>query len=179
VLSFGFLIKKILNKKTNVTNNFSAEQNFQNAITIAPAVPQPLGGGLTLDLIRSTIYQATFQSYGETLETLSIDSAGTLILDLSKAQVFFVELNKPVTTLSIINAPDGPPSTKSRSSGFTLILKTNISSVFNINWGSSIKWANGIQPTLSSAQKTDIFSFVTVNNAGTWYGFIGGQGYPA
>ena len=79
----------------------------------------------------------------------------------------------------IINCPDGQSgNTTPRTSGFTLILKTEVSNT--INWGSQIKWPNnGAAPTLSSGQKRDVFSFVTFDNGASWLGFIGGQGYPA
>jgi hypothetical protein len=90
-------------------------------------------------------------------------------------------IKEKATTLNIINAPDSQSgNTTPRSSGFTLILKTNASGVNTINWGSKIKWPNnGISPTISSGQKRDVFSFVTCDNGGAWLGFIGGQGYPA
>ena len=164
-------------------NTFIGEVNLQSSIFIAPPGQQPqFGGGLTLDLNRSIILNPTFQSYGETLDKPSIDPNGTLTLNLSKAQVFLVEITTAITTLNISNAPDTQSgNTTPRSSGFTLILKTNISpNVNSIVWGSKIKWANnGVAPTISSGQKRDVFSFITFDNGASWFGFIGGQGYPA
>jgi hypothetical protein len=163
-------------------NTFTNDVNLQSSVFIVPSNLQTFGGGLTLDLGRSIILNPTFQSYGETLDIPSIDLNGTLTLNLSKAQVFSVEITRPITTLNINNAPDTQNgNTTPRSSGFTLILKTNINpNVNSIVWGSKIKWANnGVAPTISSGQKRDVFSFITFDNGASWFGFIGGQGYPA
>jgi hypothetical protein len=164
--------------KTNTENIFTEAQRFSNTVTILPTPASSDGGGLTLDLARSTIYSATFQSYGETLDDPQI-SSNTLTLDLLKAQVFTVNLTDQITTLNIVNTPDAETSANNkRTSGFTLILSTNQSQNFTVNWASAgIKWAGGITPTLSTGQKIDVFSFVTVDKGASWLGFIGGQGY--
>ena len=164
--------------KTNLSNTFTQPQTFQDTLVLAPASAQPNGGGVTLDAGRSTIYQATFQSYGETLDDPQI-SNNTLTLDLLKAQVFTVNLTSQINTLNIVNTPDNQTSSSNkRTSGFTLILSTNQSQNFTVNWASAgIKWAGGITPTLSTIQKIDVFSFVTVDKGASWLGFIGGQGY--
>jgi hypothetical protein len=163
---------------TNVSNTFTQPQTFQNTIFLSPSILQPDGGGVTLDIGRSTIYQATLQSYGETLDDPVI-STNTLTLDLLKSQVFTVNLTSQITTINIINTPDaGTSANNKRTSGFTLILTTNQSQNFTVNWASAgIKWAGGITPTLSTGQKIDVFSFVTYDKGTSWLGFIGGQGY--
>jgi hypothetical protein len=96
-------------------------------------------------------------------------SAGTLALDLSTANVFYVNLNGAVTTLTISNAQS------IGSSAFTLIFTAD-GTPRTVTWGASILWPSATAPTLTSVvNKQDIFSFITLNGGTSWYGFVGGQ----
>jgi hypothetical protein len=58
---------------------------------------------------------------------------------------------------------------------FTLIIKQGGSGNYLITWPDSVKWDNGIAPTLSIASGAiDIFGFFTSDGT-TWYGFVSGQ----
>ena len=163
--------------RTNTQNIFTQLQTFQTGFVVSPGGLQSLNGGLTADFTNNTIYRPTLQAYSEPLLKPTIVS-NTLILDLSRAQVFEVDLSSNITTITIQNIPAGLPTIPFRSSGFTIVFKTDIART--INWASAnIKWANGVSPTMSIGSKRDVFSFVTTDNGTSWLGFIGGQGYPA
>ena len=144
---------------------------------IRAALASDASAGLTADFVNNTVYRPTLQWYSEPLAKPTI-TLNTLTLDLSQAQVFEVALSDNITTLTIQNTPSALSSIPFRSSGFTLVLVTNLART--INWTSAkIKWANGVDPTLSIGSKRDVFSFMTTDNGTSWLGFIGGQGYPS
>jgi hypothetical protein len=176
VLSINTATGAITNvAKLDVVQNFTATQNFNQSFTVNTN-PSAFGG-LTADFNKNTIYRPTLQWYNEPFSTLSVDVGNsTLTLDLSIAQVFVVTLNTNITSLNIINADT---TVNTRTIGFTLILKMNTPTA-TVAWGSKVRWAGGVAPTLSTgAGKVDVFSFVTVDNAVSFFGFIGGQNYPA
>ena len=110
------------------------------------------------------------QAIIETYAAPSI-SAGTLNVDLSTATVFNVSVNANITTFTISNA------TSSKAQAFTLFLKGN-GTGYSQTWGSSVKWAGGSAPTLTTTlNKTDIITFVTNDGGTTWFAFIGGQNF--
>ena len=163
--------------RKNTQNIFTELQTFQTGFVVSPGGLQSLNGGLTADYANNTIYRPTLQWYSEPLAKPSIIS-GTLTLNLAQAQVFEVDLSANITTISIQNNPGALPTIPFRSSGFTLIFKTDVART--INWASAnIKWANNVSPTMSIGSKRDVFSFMTTDNGTSWIGFIGGQGYPS
>jgi hypothetical protein len=110
------------------------------------------------------------QAIVETYATASI-SAGTLTVDLSTATVFNVTNNANTTTFTISNA------TSSKAQAFTLFITGNGTS-YTQTWGSSVKWAGGTAPTLTTTNlKTDVLTFVTNDGGTTWFGFVGGQNF--
>jgi hypothetical protein len=163
--------------KLNVVQNFTEVQNFTKSFTVIPTGPASFGG-LTADFNKNTIYQPTLQWYNEPYAAVSIDS-GTLTLDLSKAQVFTVALTSSITNFVVTNVPT---EVANRTIGFTLILQMN-TPTSTVTWGSKVRWAGGVAPTLTSGsagvQKVDVFSFVTVDNGVSFLGFIGGQNYAS
>jgi hypothetical protein len=163
--------------KTNAQNTFTELQNLQKGFAMQTALATPTAAGLTADYTNNTVYRPTLQWYSEPLAKPTIIS-NALTLDLSQAQVFEVALTANITSFIIQNTPPALSGIPFRSSGFTLVLLTNLP--FTINWSSAnIKWPNNISPTLSISSKRDVFSFVTTDNGTSWLGFIGGQGYPA
>ena len=163
--------------KLNVVQNFTEVQNFTKSFTVIPTGPASFGG-LTADFNKNTIYQPTLQWYNEPYAAVSIDS-GTLTLDLSRAQVFTVALTSSITNFVVTGVPTEVPK---RTIGFTLILQMNTPTA-TVAWGSKVRWAGGVAPTLTSGsagvQKVDVFSFVTVDNGVSWLGFIGGQNFAS
>ena len=163
--------------KLNVAQNFTEVQNFTKSFTVIPTGPASFGG-LTADFNKNTIYQPTLQWYNEPYAAVSINS-GTLTLDLSRAQVFTVALTSSITNFVVTGVPTEVPN---RTIGFTLILQMNTPTA-TVAWGSKLRWAGGVAPTLTSGsagvQKVDVFSFVTVDNGVSFLGFIGGQNFAS
>ena len=159
--------------KTDAANIFTESQTFTKGLLI-DTNPSSSSGGLTADFNKNTIYRPTLQWYNEPYDTIGVSAGGVLTLDLSKAQVFVVTLDTSIASITISNATTTIPS---RSIGFTLILKITTAAATIGDWG-TIKWQDGFSPVLSTGPgKTDVFSFVSYDNAATWLGFIGGQNY--
>lgn len=118
----------------------------------------------------NTIVNPLLQNYTEVVTYPSM-SANTLNLDLSTANVFDVLVNQNITTMTISN----PPSS-SRAESFTLIARYD--GTRTIAWNSAIKWAGGTAPTISTTSgSTDIFTFITNNAGGKYYGVLVGKGF--
>jgi hypothetical protein len=97
-------------------------------------------------------------------------NASTLTLNLTGSGVFFVTLNSAITTFTISNAPAG-------SSALTLIFTAD-GTPRSVTWGTAVTWSGGTAPTLTStANKRDVFTFLTLNGGTNWLGFTGGQNY--
>jgi hypothetical protein len=62
-------------------------------------------------------------------------------------------------------------------SSFTLLLTQDSTGGRTVTWPSSVAWPSAATPTLTAtANKTDVFSFLAVNDT-TWLGFISGQAF--
>jgi hypothetical protein len=97
-------------------------------------------------------------------------ASSTLTLNLTGSSVFYVSLNSAITTLTISNVPAG-------SSALTLIFTAD-GTARSVTWGTAVTWSGGTAPTLTStANKQDVFTFLTLNGGTNWLGFTGGQNY--
>jgi cytoskeletal protein CcmA (bactofilin family) len=114
-----------------------------------------------------------FTSYSETAVTSAISSNNVSIIDLAQGTVFPITLNRNIASFDIRNTPAGANS-------FMLILTQDAVGGRTVAWsfgaGKTIKWS-GTAPTITTtANATDIVSFMTVNGS-TWYGSVPGQNF--
>lgn len=115
--------------------------------------------------------RAKLRDYSESVSSPTI-SSGTLTLNLETSNIFTVALNAAITTLTISN----PPASGSGGS-FTLIFTAD-GTARAVTWPSSIKWASGTAPTITSTSgKVDSFAFFTSDGGTTWQGYVGGQNF--
>jgi hypothetical protein len=97
----------------------------------------------------------------------SDSDAATITFDMSTSNLHNVTLGG-ARTLSVSNVSTGQ--------AFVIILKQDGSGSRTVTWFSSIKWANGIVPTLTTtAGRWDIFSFLW--DGTQYFGSIVGQAY--
>ena len=97
-------------------------------------------------------------------------SASILPINITGSTMFNVSLNSAITTFTIGGAPSG-------SSAFTLIFTAD-GTPRTVTWGSAVTWSGGTAPTLTStANKRDVFSFVSLNSGTNWLAFTGGQNF--
>ena len=98
--------------------------------------------------------------YSENLE----DTSG--VINLILANVFQITISDD-TVFTILNAEENAHS-------FTLIINMG-ATVRTLTFPSSVKWQGGEIPDLSTANKTYILTFMTVDGGTNWLGIFGGE----
>lgn len=97
-------------------------------------------------------------------------SSGSVTLNLSGAQVFLINLNSNITSVSITNVP----VTSNIAINFSIVFTAD-GTQRTVSWPASVRWAGGSAPTLSSTSgKKDLLHFISYDNGTTWLAFIGG-----
>jgi hypothetical protein len=104
------------------------------------------------------------ENYREKLVTLT---GTTPTIDLSLGNVFTHNLTGN-TTYTISNAVSG------QAHSFTLII-TQTSTVRTLTFPASVKWQGGEIPDMTTASKTYILTFMTVDGGANWLGMFGGE----
>jgi hypothetical protein len=114
-------------------------------------------------LISSTVLR--FLKVEEQLTT--INSTGSVTLDLNVGSVFLVNMNAN-TTLTFTN-----PHGTGYAGSFTLITKNDATAGRTLAFPASVKWAGGaIPPRTTAANALDIWWFTTSDGGTTWYGSL-------
>ena len=114
-------------------------------------IPLPISGGV-------------LENYREKLTTVSAAN-GSINLSLGNVFQHSPSGNR---TYSITNAVNG------QAHSFTLIINMG-STVRTLTFPASIKWQGGEMPDLSTANKTYVLTFVTINGGANWLGMFGGE----
>lgn len=100
-------------------------------------------------------YSDTLYNYGATGSTPN--------LDLNNGNFITATLNANAT-FTFSNAQSGAHS-------FTLLLTNDGTVGRTVTWPASVIWPGGTVPNrTTTANKTDIYTFLTVNSGTTWYG---------
>ena len=152
-------------------NSLSSNAQTQISATVGVAnAALPKAGGTmsgTLACADELITRPELKDYSETKTALS--PAATVTLDITNGNVFTLTVDQN-TELAFSN-----PSPTGKSCAFTFIF-TQDSSPRTITWPTSVDWAGGTAPTLSTASgKIDVFTFFTLDAGTIWYGFTAGQ----
>lgn len=109
------------------------------------------------------------KSYSDTAVVLG-NTGATPNLDLSLGNAFTATLNQN-TTFTFSNPPTGVFS-------FTLVLSNDATPSRTIAWPASVKWPNAtLPPRTTTASRTDVYTFLTVDGGTTWFGQISLYGY--
>jgi len=139
-----------------------------------PANVLELSGGTmagTLALADNLVTRPVLKDVGETASTNATSGAAATI-DLENGNVHNVTLTANCTfTFS------NPPASGT-SGTFTLFLNQDATGSRTVTWPGSVKWAGGTAPTLTTtASRTDILVFTTIDAGTIWYGAVSGQDY--
>ena len=117
--------------------------------------------------------RARFKSYTEAIASPAI-SSNVLTLDLTTAQSFDITLNQSINSFVITNVPTTTATT------FLVKLTQDGTGGRTVTFtfqGANLYWAGGVAPVMTStASKTDIFSFTTLNGT-DYYGITAGQNF--
>ncbi len=102
-----------------------------------------------------------------TIQTYTPAAAGTATLDLSKGNIHHITMPAGNITVALSNATTGQC--------FIVRILQDATGSRTVTWFSTIKWAGGTAPTLTTtASKADTFGF-EVTGTGTYDGFVVGQ----
>jgi len=141
--------------------------------TTAGAALPKAGGTLTGAIVGADqiISAPVLKDVGETC-VANGTSGATDTIDLTDGNVHNVTLTANCTfTFS------NPPASGT-SGSFTLFLNQDGTGSRTATWPGSVKWAGGTAPTLTTtASRTDILVFTTIDAGTIWYGAVSGQDF--
>ena len=106
------------------------------------------------------------KDYAETVNAIGGTGGGTQDIDVTAGNVVTATVDTSTNTFTFSN-----PSATGKACSFTLILTNGGSQT--VNWPSSVDWAGGDAPSLTSSG-VDILTFTTVDAGTIWYGFAAG-----
>jgi hypothetical protein len=119
----------------------------------------------------STLDYPRIKSFAEETSAPTI-SGGSLTLDLNVSNIFNVNLNNNITTLTISNA-----QASGNGVSFVLIFTAD-GTGRTVSWPGSVRWANGSAPSITSTNnKRDMFVFITLDGGSSYNGLIAGQNF--
>ena len=134
------------------------------AISIDSAADMTIGGYIAC--ADEQIRRPEFIDYAEAVNALGDVGGGTDAIDITAGNVVTATVSTGAQTFTFTN-----PSATGKACSFTLILTNGGSQT--VNWPSSVDWAGGDAPSLTSSG-IDILTFTTVDAGTIWYGFAAG-----
>ena len=134
------------------------------AIAIDSSADMVLGGYINFQ--DEQAIRPEIKDYAETVNVLGDLGGGTDAIDVSAGNVVTATVSTSTQTFTFTN-----PSATGKACSFTLILTNGGSQT--VNWPSSVDWAGGSAPSLTSSG-IDILTFTTVDAGTIWYGFAAG-----
>ena len=155
---------------TNST--FDGRDVAADGATADAALPKA-GGTMSGVLVMADqiVQKPVLKDIGETT-VANATSGSTDTIDLEDGNVHNVTLTANCTfTFS------NPPASGT-SGTFTLFLNQDGTGSRTATWPASVKWAGGTAPTLTTtASRTDILVFTTIDAGTIWYGAVSGQDF--
>jgi len=134
------------------------------AIAIDSAADMVIGGYINFS--DEQAIRPEIKDYAETVNVLGDLGGGTDAIDITAGNVVTATVSTSTQTFTFTN-----PSATGKACSFTLILTNGGSQT--VNWPSSVDWADGTAPSLTSSG-VDILTFTTVDAGTIWYGFAAG-----
>ena len=134
------------------------------AIAIDSSADMVLGGYINFQ--DEQAIRPEIKDYAETVNVLGDLGGGTDAIEVSAGNVVTATVSTSTQTFTFTN-----PSATGKACSFTLILTNGGSQT--VNWPSSVDWAGGSAPSLTSSG-IDILTFTTVDAGTIWYGFAAG-----
>ena len=141
----------------------NADINASASIDASKTTALPLAGGTMSGETIFSVQLVTRPVLKDYAETKVAMAAHAVDLSLGNVQTYTLSGNQ---TLTFTN----PPATGT-SGSFTLILTNGGSAT--LTWPTSVDWAGGTAPTLTSSG-IDAIVFTTIDGGTIWYGFAAG-----
>jgi len=152
---------------TAATVTGAAQANITSTGTLTGLT---MGGAIAM--ADNAITTPEFTDYAETVNAIG-DTAASQSIDITLGNVHTCTLAVATTTFTFDN-----PAVTGKGCSFTLITTQDASGSRAITWPASVDWAAATAPTLTTtANRTDIFTFVTYNAGTNWIGFTAGQDF--
>ena len=150
---------------TAATVTGAAQANITSTGTLTGLT---MGGAIAM--ADNAITTPEFTDYAETVNTIG-DTAALQSIDITLGNMHTCTLAVGTTTFTFDN-----PAVTGKGCSFTLITTQDATGSRGITWPASVDWSAATAPTLTAtANRTDIFTFVTYNGGTTWIGFTAGQ----
>ena len=134
------------------------------AIAVDSAADMIIGGYINFQ--DEQAIRPEIKDYAETVNAIGGTGGGTQDIDVTAGNVVTATVDTSTNTFTFSD-----PSATGKACSFTLILTNGGSQT--VNWPSSVDWAGGTAPTLTSSG-VDILTFTTVDAGTIWYGFAAG-----
>jgi hypothetical protein len=161
-------------KKADVRNNFAAAKREIEALQITQ-----IKNGDPVDMRFALLTRPTLRWYTERIMQVAANADGLVTIRMRNGNVTKLSLERNVTSLIFLDVPGASAdAVRGRAASITLIVTQNSRGGRTISWPSSVKWAQGAIPAVSSSPNAiDIYAFVSVDAGETWFGFVGGQDF--
>ena len=134
------------------------------AIAVDSAADMIIGGYINFQ--DEQAIRPEIKDYAETVNAIGGTGGGTQDIDVTAGNVVTATVDTSTNTFTFSD-----PSATGKACSFTLILTNGGSQT--VNWPSSVDWAGGSAPSLTSSG-VDILTFTTVDAGTIWYGFAAG-----
>ena len=147
----------------------AAELNYNDITTLGTVQTSKSVTADSSGVVNHADYQVVrpyFKDYAETVNAIGGTGGGTQDIDLTAGNVVTATVDTSTNTFTFSN-----PSATGRACSFTLLLTNGGSQT--VNWPSSVDWAGGDAPSLTSSG-VDVLTFTTVDAGTIWYGFAAG-----
>jgi len=147
----------------------TTELDYNNVAALGTVEVSKTVTATAAGLVNHADYQVSrpyFLDIAETVNAIGDTGGGTDAIDVSAGNVVTATVSTATQTFTFTN-----PSATGRSCSFLLILTNGGSQT--VNWPSSVDWAGGSAPSLTSSG-IDVLVFTTVDEGTIWYGFAAG-----
>jgi len=147
----------------------AAELNYNDITTLGTVQTSKSVTADSSGIVNHADYQVVrpyLKDYAEVVNAIGGTGGGTQDIDVTAGNVVTATVDTSTNTFTFSN-----PSATGRACSFTLILTNGGSQT--VNWPSSVDWAGGSAPSLTSSG-VDVLTFTTVDAGTIWYGFAAG-----
>jgi len=147
----------------------AAELNYNDITTLGTVQTSKSVTADSSGIVNHADYQVVrpyLKDYAETVNAIGGTGGGTQDIDITAGNVATATVDTSTNTFTF-----SYPSATGRACSFTLILTNGGSQT--VNWPSSVDWAGGSAPSLTSSG-VDVLTFTTVDAGTIWYGFAAG-----
>ena len=151
----------------DVSGDFTAGTVNLSGLTVSGQVTATTFVG---NLSGGNLSGGTFTNYAETINAVGNTGAAATI-NLANGNFVTATLTGNCTWTFTTGV-------SSNAVSFTLFLANDATASRTITWPGSVSWPGGVVPTrTTTANKTDVYTFFTLNNGTNWYGNIAQYNY--